>query len=340
MARDGVPSGELVTLMSDLIERRAPIRGAAVRRMLQSLLDDLEAAAAEAEALYSLEEEDVRRVQAEIAAQRQWLEGRIERMQGRIEAFVDTLLKEQLLRRIEAFGETVRARLPVEIEAVEDVGLVRRYLPGYLETIWTEYLRGRMIGVRGDLLAEEARMNAMIRADLSELLRGAGGGGLQREFAGEGLALHVFVIPRRGKHRATNVARGLSLHGLFMLFFMPQIGIISLAASQVIQRLYKGDIDRADRQAIVTSAITATRELEREVKERINRQFADITRQLKDDAADAYRQGVEHIVELLNERAAHQQDLGARRDEIRVIARERLPRLRELAASLDGRLER
>jgi hypothetical protein len=194
--------------------------------------------------------------------------------------------------------------------------------------------------VRGDLLAEEARMNAMIRADLSELLRGAGGGGLQREFAGEGLALHVFVIPRRGKHRATNVARGLSLHGLFMLFFMPQIGIISLAASQVIQRLYKGDIDRADRQAIVTSAITATRELEREVKERINRQFADITRQLKDDAADAYRQGVEHIVELLNERAAHQQDLGARRDEIRVIARERLPRLRELAASLDGRLER
>ncbi|HEX6509751.1 MAG TPA: hypothetical protein VF221_19150, partial [Chloroflexota bacterium] len=336
---DAGGSDGLSILMSDLLERRAPVRDAAIRRMLETVLDELDAAAAETEALYAMEETDVRRVQGEIAAQRTWLEGRIERMHGRVETFVETLLKEQLLRRIEAFGETVRARLPQEIDSVDDVALVRRYLPGYLETVWTEYLRGRTIAVRGELAEEEERMNAMIEADVSELLGGAGQAGLGRDFAADAPGLHVFVIPRRGKHRATNVARGLSLNGFFMLFLAPQLGIISLAASQVIQRIYKDDIDKADRQAMTVSAIMATRELEREVKDRIRQQFAELTQQLKDDVTRAYMQGVEHVVKMLNERAAHRQDLESRRVGIHAMTRDRLPRLRELARRLDGEMD-
>jgi hypothetical protein len=327
----------LMTLMNDLLEQRAPIREAAMQQMLAALLDEVESAATEIEALYSLEEEDVRRVQEGIVSQRAWLERRIERVQGRIEAFVDTLLKEQLLRQIEGFGEAVRTRLPQEIDSVDDLAVIRRHLPGYLETVWTEYLRGRMIAVRTELVEEEARLNAMIEADLSELLSGAGQitDGMKRDFETDPLALHVFIMPKRGKHRATNIVRGLSLNGLFMLFVAPQLGIISLAASQVIQRIYKGDISTADRQAVIASAAPASRELEREIKRRIAEQFATLTERLKDDASSAYRQGVEQIAEMLDERAKHQQDLEARRTEIRAVVRERLPRLRALSQQMD-----
>jgi hypothetical protein len=322
----------LITLMNDLLEQRAPIRDAALQQMLGALLDEVEAAATEIEALYALEEEDVRRVQEGIAAQRTWLERRIERVHGRIEAFVDTLLKEQLLRQIEGFGEVVRARLPQEIASVDDLAVIRRHLPGYLETIWTEYLRGRMIAVRTELLEEEMRLNAMIDADLLELLTGAGQGmdGMKRSFETDPLALHVFIMPKRGKHRATNVVRGLSLNGFFMLFFAPQIGIMSLAASQVIQRLFKEDISSADRQAVIASAAPASRELEREIKRRIAEQFATLTQQLKDEASSTYQRGVEQITAMLGTRATHQHDLEARRAEIWQVVRERLPRLRAL----------
>lgn len=327
----------LTTLMNDLVEHRAPMRDAAMQQMLSALLDDLESAATELEALYALEEEDVQRVQEAIASRRTWLEWRIERVQGRVEAFVDTLLKEQLLRKIEGFSEAVCARLPREIDSVDDLTVIRRHLPGYLETVWTEYLRGRMIGVRADLVEEEARINAMIEADLQELLSSAGQdrSGVHREVETDPLALHVFVMPKRGKHRATNIARGLSLNGLFMLFIAPQMGIISLAASQVIQRIYREDISQADRQAVIASAAPASRELEREIKHRIQQQFATLTERLKEDAADAYRQGLEQITAMLQERAMHQQDLESRRAEIRAIVRVRLPRLRALAGQIE-----
>jgi hypothetical protein len=328
----------LITLMNDLLEQRTPIRDAAMQQILGALLDDVEAAVTEIEALYALEEEDVRRVKEGIASQRAWLERRIERVQGRIEAFVDTLLKEQLLRQIEGFSEVVRARLPQEIDSVDDIAVIRRYLPGYLETVWTEYLRGRMIAVRTELVEEETRLNAMIDADLSELLSGAGQStdSMKRGFETDPLALHVFIMPKRGKHRASNVVRGLSLNGLFMLFFAPQMGILSLAASQVIQRIYREDISTADRQAVIASAAPASRELEREIKRRIAEQFATLTQQLKDDASSAYRRGVEQITEMLDERATHQHDLETRRAEIREIVRERLPRLRALSQQMGG----
>jgi soluble cytochrome b562 len=158
---------------------------------------------------------------------------------------------------------------------------------------------------------------------------------MKRDFETDPLALHVFIMPKRGKHRATNIVRGLSLNGLFMLFFAPQIGIISLAASQVIQRMYREDISTADRRAVIASAAPASRELEREIKHRIEEQFATLTERLKDDASSAYRRGVEQITEMLDERAKHQQDLETRRAEIRAVVRERLPRLRALSQQMD-----
>jgi hypothetical protein len=328
--QEGPRTDPLTTLVADLLERSEPIRSAALQRTLGVLLDDVERAAEEIQMVYSLEEEDVRRARQALTSQQDWLDQRTLRAQGRIEAFVDTLLKEQLLRRVEGFADALRNRLPSELEAVEDVALIRRHLPGYLQTVWTEFLRGQSIWVRGELMGEEDRINGMIEADLQELVGSIAQAdpGMRRDFETDRLTFHVFLTPRRGKHQATNVARGLSLHGFVMLFFLPGLGVLSLAASQVIQRLYKRDIAQADRQALIASATAAIKDLEREIKKQAEGQFGELTEQLQKDVVAAYQDGIKQIAEVLDDRARHGANLEARRKEMASILQERIPHLR------------
>ena len=247
-------------------------------------------------------------------------------------AFVETLLKEGLLRQIEQFGDVFRDELPAQVTSIEDLKTVRRYLPGYIETVWSDFLGGQMNRVRRQVDEETAAVNRLIEEDLQELIAAArkGWNGPAADLGPDPHAFHVFVMPRRGKHRVTNITRALSLQGFLFILWSPVLGIASLAASQVLQRMYRKELREADRQAIVTSAQAATKELEREVKQRINQQFAVTSAELKRDIAAVYREAVQEITEGLEERASHQKDIGRRRDRLAIIIGERLPRLRAM----------
>ncbi|PZS10767.1 MAG: hypothetical protein DLM70_00285, partial [Chloroflexi bacterium] len=319
----------LATLLHDILEQRIPLRSTAIRRALNSSLSELKLAASRSDALYALADSDLHQIRETLASQQTHLDGRITRTQARVEAFVQTLLKEQLLRRIEGFGKAFHARLPREIESVDDAAMVRRHVSGYIETVWGEFLRGQMLATRADLADEETRINEIIGTDIESLLENVAREKVDRlhSLGPDAPAFHVFVMPSRGKHRAATVARGLSLNGFLMLFVAPPIGVISLAASQLLQRAYQGNIRQAERDAMVASAVAASRELEREIKTRVDHQFSDLSDQLQDDVVAAYRQGVDQIVGMLDERAAHHNELSAKREEITGILRERLPRL-------------
>ena len=100
-ADSGPEREELSTLLEDLLQRRSPLRDMAVQRALESALDDLAETAERLESLYSLDEKEVEQARSEIASRRDWLDGRVQRTQRRVRSFVATLLKEQLLRRLE-----------------------------------------------------------------------------------------------------------------------------------------------------------------------------------------------------------------------------------------------
>jgi hypothetical protein len=276
-----------------------------------------------------MEESDVKASLEAIAARQEWLETRISRVQGRVQAFVETVLKEGLLREVETFGDEFRDALPGQIRSVEDLTIIRRHLPGYIETVWADFLGGRMNRMRREIEKEAASVSRMIQDDLEELLAqmGKSWSGPAADLGPDPLAFHVFVMPRRGKHQVTNVTRALSLQGLLVMWFSPPLGIASLAASQVLQHMYRRELREADRDAIITSAIAASRELEREVKRRINRQFAATSADLQKEIAKVYRQAVAEITEGLEERAGRQEDIGKRREEVKAIAYERLPKL-------------
>lgn len=330
------------TLLDDVLERREPVRAQGLRYTAAALAEELSETAARLEALYGLEASEVEGARESITGQQQWLEQRVERTQRRIRAWVETLLRETLQRRIENFGAAVRNRLPEEIRSIDDSALARRHVPGYIEAVWLDFLRRQMIAMRGDLEAEEAQVAAMIDADFRELLAAVGQPALSAEWdlGTDPAGVHVFVMPRRARRRAENIARGLAFNGFFMLiFFSPPLGILSLLASQVVQRVWRADLAKAEAQALTTSALAATRQVEQEIKRRMDEQFRALTDQLEQEVADVYRRGMEGLLTLLGEREAHAGDLAARRQQISDIVRERLPHLREQIGSAAGEQE-
>ena len=245
---------------------------------------------------------------------------------------METVLKEGLLREVEKFGNEFRMALPAQIKSVEDLTTIRRHLPGYIETVWSDFLGAQMNRVRRETEAEAATISRMIEDDLEELITEAGKGwsGPKADLGPDPHAFHVFVMPRRGKHSVTNISRALSLQGFLVMYFSPALGIASLAASQVLQHMYRKELREADREAVITSGVAASRELEREVKRRINQQFTTTSAELKNEIAGVYREAVKEITERLEERVSRQEEIGKRRDEVKAIASRRLPRLRAM----------
>ena len=337
-AQGGDEHRTLETLLDDVLERREPVRTRGLQHTAAALVEELVVTAARLEVLYGLEASDVEGARDRIAGQQQWLEQRVERTQRRIRAWVETLLRETLQRRIENFGAALRNRLPEEIRSINDSAVARRHLPGYIEAVWLDFLRRQMVAMRGDLEAEEAQVAVMIDADFRELLAVVGQPVLTAEWdlGGDPAGVHVFVMPRRAKRRAENIARGLAFNGFFMLFFSPPLGVLSLLASQVVQRVRRADLAEAEAQALTASALAATRQVEQEIKQRMDEQFTALTAQLEREVADVYRQGMEGLLALLDEREAHAEDLAARRQQVSAIVRERLPRLREQISPAAG----
>ena len=328
----------LKTLLSDLVERHAALREAALHAALEAALAELAEGAAREQALLSLDQTEVAELRARIASRRDWLQARVERTQRRVDTFVGTLIREQLLQESQSFGDVFRRRLPDEIMEVEDIGAIKRHLPGYIETVWGEFLNGQMIAVQSKLTDETMTIDRMIETDLEELL--GPWAGLEHLFQEVGPAadgIRSFVMPKRGRHRASGAAKGLSLYGYIMLFFNPPLGVLSLAASHLVRRFYQGDIERADKQAIIASATSACRDFERDLRVRIDEQFAQLAAQLKTEVSALYADGVGRIEAALAESAARGQEVDARRAEIATLTGETIPRLRLLFEQLGRR---
>jgi hypothetical protein len=318
--------------MDDLVERHAPLRQEGLRGALQAALAELEAGAARQQALLSLDGTEVGRLRSEIDAHRGWLRQRVERAQLKVDTFVGTLIKDELLRAIEGFGQLFRRRLPDEIMAVEDLTTIKRYLPGYIETAWAEFLNRQMIVVRSRLIEEMGAIGRLAESDLRDLLgeRAAGLAGAAGDLGLASEGLRTLIMPRRGKHHASGIIKGLSLHGYIMLFFNPPLGVASLLAGHVIRRRYQAGMDAADVRAVAGAAAAAALDLERALVKRVEEQFAALAEGLKTDVASLYAEGISRIEESLAEASSRAQDLEGRRERLQTLRQEAIPALRRL----------
>jgi hypothetical protein len=322
--------GVVRTLAQDVLSRRATLRADSLRRSLQTVISSLEDTARRLKGVYAMDESQVGAALEEISGRRDWLQARVARAQRRVDAFVMTVAKEQLLRRVETFAGSFSAGLPAEIESIENVALIRRHLPAYIERVWTDFMAREAPAVQARLTQEVAEIEDLIESDLRELLAGSGAAAIDLP-APEGSDLHVFVMPSRGKHRAASMARSLSFQGfLFLLlpWFSTPMGLLSLAAGQVLDRVFKHEIDAGNRKAMVGPALKASQEVERQVRRLIDQQFSETSEHLRTDIAAVYEEAVAGIVEALEHRKAERQDFSRRGEQIDAMLQVRLPALR------------
>jgi hypothetical protein len=334
----GDDSAMLHSLVHDhLLEHHRALRTAALRQAIESCLMELSETAQRREALLALTDSEIEALEQRITSRQEWLRGRIQRSQRRIEAFINTLIKEQFLREIEGFGELVRRRLPDEIMEVEDTTAIKRHLPGYLETIWSGLLDHQATVIRARLMDETAAIARLAETDLEELLAD-GAAAVRGSYQGfatpSSFNLNAFVAAKRGSHRASSAAKGLALSGFVMIIWNIPLGLAQLGASQLIRTVFKGDIAIADKKAITAAAQTSVHELERQIKRQIETRFAELTTELSTEVEKIYTQGIEQVREFLDERLKHYGELAGRRIELDRLQQETIPALRHAIESL------
>jgi hypothetical protein len=326
---------ELATLAGDLTDRHPELRRTALLQAALGLVALLEEAAEREAALAALGSEEIERVRESVDSRRDWLRERAERTQAHVRT-TNTLTQERLLRTIDGFADVVRRRLPEEVIRVEDLSQIKRHVPGYLETIWSDFLQRQVLAVRYALLDEARALAGMVERDLEELL-----GDRPELLPAAALdldvdALPTFVTPKRGRHRAESIIRALSVYGYFMLLFNPTSGVLALGIGQVVRKVFGGEITLSDKRAIAQSALNAMHNMETELKKQIGREFVQITADLQTEVARAYEEGIGHIDAFLREVAERQGDVQGTGERLARLQRTVLPELQQKLDALAG----
>jgi hypothetical protein len=322
----------------DLLERHRTLKAAALRQASELCLAELETAVKRQQALLATDEDDLQKLLDQLDPRSQWLQARAERAQHRIEAFVSTLLKEQLLRDMEEFSSRFRQQLPDEILTVEKIEAIKRHLPGYIETVWNEFFTYQMPPLRNQLIDEMQQISDAAAADLQELL-GSQAAPFQEaltDFDPVPPSMKAFIMPARGHHPAGTTATWMQVGGLALLLPFPQISLVLIGVGQAVRMIFQGDITYADKRALIASVINASYDLERQVKQQVERHFEQLAEELKQTVSEMYTQGVAHVRASLQSSLTRHGEVAARHDQVKHLANETVPGLRRTLEQLTG----
>lgn len=323
---------------SDLIDHHQITRAAALRQTAELCLTTLEETVTRQQALAATSEADVKDLLGKIDARQQWLPARIERVQHRVDTFINAMLREQFLREIEGFSAALQQQLPIELQPVQEMTTLKRYLPGYLESLWKAFFNGQLDSIRSKLAAEVKQINQMIEDDFRELLESQSAGFQNdvRGFDDTPDRLRTLIMPRRGKNQAGTIATGVQVFGLVLLIPNLPLGLAAIGIGQAIRMIFKKDTDTADRQALIDSAVNAVHELEIQIKKQVSSRFDAISAEMKKAVADRYEQGLTNLRALLEESLAWRDKLGAKQAHLSTLREQTIPELRGLLAQLDS----
>ncbi|NJP04837.1 MAG: hypothetical protein HC837_03990 [Chloroflexaceae bacterium] len=343
--RSGSPSAEsgyavvMQLLQEDLIARHRDLKATAMRQAIEMCLHEMEQEAQRQQTVIAASEADLQELLARCNPQSQWLHDRIERARHRIEAFVNTLIKEQLMRNIEAFTLALREQLPEEIMAVDDLGAIRRNIPGYIETLWQEFFVYELTGLRNWLIDEMTRFSETITSDLRSLLgeQESSFQSLLTDFDPIPTSMKTFMMPSRGKHDAGTAATWLQVGGLGLLIFNPALSLGLIGAGQAVRFFFQRDIQMADKQAITVSVGNSLGDLEQHIKQQIDSQFLTLVETLNQAVAAMYDNGLSRMRATLEEQIARQHALIGKKEQIDQLLTTQIPALRMTLQQLGGR---
>lgn len=345
-ALQGITSGDISAesgypalrnlLQHDLIDQHRHLKTHAIRHAAELCLTSLEQQTQRHVTLLQAGENELQQLLDRLNRQETWVQQRIECTHHRIEAFVETIAKEQFLRDIEGFSAAFREQIADEIMAVDDITMIKRNMTGYIEALWREFFNYQLGLLRNRLADEMNHVRTLMIDDLKEYL-GDSVISLQElvaAFDPVPTNLKTFIMPSRGNHQAGTVATWMQLGGLVFLVANVQISLGLIGVGQAIRMIFQRPIDSADKQAIARSVINASYELEAQIKHQVAAYFAHLTQTLNHAVTEHYTQGTAAIREMLAHDIAEHQARQAHQDAIYRLRDETIPALRQALAAI------
>lgn len=326
---------DLVEFLSvDLLHRHGDLKSASMWRTAETCLAELSRAAERQRALLMMDEDEMQRLLDRSQSRSEWVGERIGRAQNRINLYIKTVVKERFLREVEGFAQAIRTHLPSEIEPIQDMVVVKKHLPSYVEALWAEFFSNRMDIVRAALAAETTAIGAMIKEDLREMLgdRALDFEDVLQQFDPAPVHARAVIVSKRSDHEGAKLATGLGVGGLLVAVINLPAAVTMIGAGQVLRMLQKKTSDAADKQAIMASTLAATYEMEREIKQQVETHFLQLAEQLCAAIEETYNGALRPIHDALETVAQQRERMEIRRIQIEELTDQIIPELRQMLA--------
>ena len=318
-------------LKSDLLQNSDRVKLATIRQAVEICIAEVEQRAIRQSTLFSTDETELKQLLNKINFQKQSLQERIHKVHNKVEVFINSLIKEKLFREIENFRFSLQEQLSDEVMAIKDIKVIKKHLPGYLETLWLEFFNIQKAKMTSQITEETKRINKIIKEDLIELTDDTNNSFQKslNSFEAASVNMNNFLMPKRGTSGIGMFSTGLELAGLFMFAASPPVGLAYIGAGAITRIISKKSINTSEKQAIVESAMNTIKELEAQIKKQIDQNFSELTDKFKSAITDLYSQEIVQIRNELEQHLKEKQTLSSKKEDLNRLTSDTIPEFRK-----------
>jgi rRNA-processing protein FCF1 len=298
--------------------------------------DALEATAREREQLAGLDLTRIDRQIQNITATEALAEKRAATMRAQVDVMVNLIVREDFLHHVHQFRLAFSEALEEAVAEETNLLALRRNLPGYIEAVWQEFLTVRQARTREEITARLAELQALAEQDLRQMLGPdyAETSSLLDGFKAGPDHVRQLIPHAKGKSTAGTVASTLKWAGALLVVIFPPGGGGLYVLGEIVGRWFRGDIQAADRRALLAKARESLENVERQITAAVISHFDELETELSAMLAEYYTGRLEQLRTGLE--AARDQILAlhANQSRLKAVLESDCPRLRRQAAAL------
>jgi hypothetical protein len=293
-------------------------------------IDTLEAEINRQLKIKKISEEAMLKVLNEIDAKASWFNSRIERIKNKIEAFINTIIKEDLLRDVEGFNNVLKDSLPLEIDSIDSLELIKKFLPLYIGNLWKEFFEIKSIKINENINTELSSIKKEIQddfikffddsqIDIDEMLSSI-------NINKEGIITNI--NPNRNINIADKIATGFGMLGLGLVFFNLPLAIVSLGSGHLLRKVFQNSIKESDKTAIKETLNNSLNDLLSSIEDSLHQSFNEYSKKLKDEVCNIYLNGINTLKTEFQENVKNYDIIKKNTDAYEKILFENIPALR------------
>ncbi len=300
-------------------------------------IDELEAAARERDRLAGVDLQQIDRQVLNCTAAGVVAQKRAVTLNAQVDVLVNLIVREDFLHHVHQFRLVLAENLEEEVAEETDLTALRRNLPGYIEAVWKEFLMVRQARAREEITTRLSELQALAEDDLRQMLGPdyAETASLLDRFKAGPNQMRQLIPNAKGDSAAGTIASALKWAGLLVVVLFPPGGGLYILG-EIIGRMFRRDIQSANRRALLEKARSSLETVERQITTAAVGQFENLKTQLTAMLSEYYTGRLEQIRAALEDARNQVEQLHASQSRLKAVLDEDCPRLRQVASDLLG----